>query len=182
METGYFDNNRCPAAKDSHVLSIHSQHVNMVQRIPRQQNLFNFGLVKLETCQLCCEFITSLPTCGELANFLAFCNRSCYGMATISICPIVAQRMVIRWASFFLRSFLGRIRMDPPILGSTESPPIADIATQHGTVGSCDASPTLPPTGRPQGQPIETAKLFVTSQHLILLAHWNRVTTAAISQ
>jgi hypothetical protein len=69
VETGYFDNNRCPAAKDSHVLSIHSQQVNMVQRIPRQQNLFNFGLVKLETCQLCCEFITSLPTCGELAIF-----------------------------------------------------------------------------------------------------------------
>ena len=69
MEIGYFDNNRCPAAKDSHVLSIHSQHVNMVQRIPRQQNLFNFGLVKLETCQLCCDFITSLPTCGELAMF-----------------------------------------------------------------------------------------------------------------
>jgi len=31
VETGYFDNNRCPAVKDSHDLSIYSQHVNRVQ-------------------------------------------------------------------------------------------------------------------------------------------------------
>ena len=102
--------------------------------------IFNSGLVKLETSQLCCDFITSLPTCGELPIF-GFCNRSYYGMATMSIGSIIVQRMVIRWASFLLQlccylalsylnlSVLASIRLDPLSTGPTESPPIADNAT-----------------------------------------------------
>ena len=105
------------------------------------KEIYNFGLVKLETCQLCCDFITSLPTCGELPIF-GFCNRSYYGIATTtSIGSIMVQRMVIRWASFVLQlccypalsylnlSVLASIRLDPLSTGPTESPPIADNAT-----------------------------------------------------